>query len=91
MARRIASRFNIEIVFFGNKNKLAIASEIADKMGIPINQIVYIGDSDNDMLLLEKADLGIVPADGTILARESANIITNTKGGSGVLWKRLIN
>jgi 3-deoxy-D-manno-octulosonate 8-phosphate phosphatase (KDO 8-P phosphatase) len=85
IAKFIVKRFGVKIAFFGAKNKLQTITEFTEKNGINIKSIIYIGDSDNDVDLLEAVGLGIAPADGTFKARNSARVITDAKGGSGVL------
>lgn len=89
IARFIARRFGIEKVFFGAKQKLKVLNEAAPELNLDIKNIVYIGDSDNDIELLEAAGLGIAPRDGTFRAKQSAKVITDAKGGTGVLLEVL--
>jgi 3-deoxy-D-manno-octulosonate 8-phosphate phosphatase (KDO 8-P phosphatase) len=85
MARLIAKRFGIEVVFFDAKNKLKIFSKAASSLGVEIKNVIFIGDSDNDIELLEAAGLGIAPSDGTFRAKQASKVITEAKGGTGVL------
>jgi 3-deoxy-D-manno-octulosonate 8-phosphate phosphatase (KDO 8-P phosphatase) len=85
MARLIAKRFGITTVYFGAKDKIKVMAAITEEMGIAAKNSIYIGDSDSDIPLLELAGLGIAPSDATFRARQSAKLITEAKGGSGVL------
>jgi YrbI family 3-deoxy-D-manno-octulosonate 8-phosphate phosphatase len=85
MAKMIAKRFGIARVYFGAKDKVKAMAEISRETGIDAKDVLYIGDSDNDVALLELVGLGIAPADGTCKAKQAAKIITDTKGGCGVL------
>jgi YrbI family 3-deoxy-D-manno-octulosonate 8-phosphate phosphatase len=85
MAKLIAKRFGIKIVFFGAKNKLKIFTGAVSSLGVSIKNIIFIGDSDNDIELLEAVGLGIAPRDGTFRAKQAAKVITDADGGSGVL------
>ncbi|MDR2509060.1 MAG: HAD hydrolase family protein [Spirochaetaceae bacterium] len=85
IARFISSRFGIETAFFGAKNKLSVMRGWAAQAGIELSSVIFIGDSDNDIELLEAAGLGIAPHDGTFRAKQAAKVITDAKGGTGVL------
>jgi YrbI family 3-deoxy-D-manno-octulosonate 8-phosphate phosphatase len=85
MARLIAARFGINIAYFGAKDKIKVMAGITEEMGIPVKNIIYIGDSDSDVSLLELAGIGIAPFDAAFRAKQTAKLITDARGGSGVL------
>jgi len=87
MARIVAKRFSIEWAWFGIKDKVRAIDALVLKTGVPISEMAYIGDSDRDAALLEKASLGIVPKDGTPLAKRAAGFVTDAAGGGGVLFE----
>ena len=73
------------------ERKAALLEEIAMKEGIPIKQVIAIGDGANDLLMLKKAGLGVafnakpivqleVSAGQAILPRESATDQIVTQG-----------
>jgi 3-deoxy-D-manno-octulosonate 8-phosphate phosphatase KdsC-like HAD superfamily phosphatase len=47
------------------------------------NKIVYMGDGIFDAKIIEKAKLGIAPAQARIEARLAADYVTPSKGGEG--------
>jgi YrbI family 3-deoxy-D-manno-octulosonate 8-phosphate phosphatase len=85
IASFLAKRFGIELAWFGAKDKLKVMDEITKKLKVSASEIIYIGDSDNDISLLEASGLGITPRDGTFRAKNAAQVITDAKGGTGVL------
>ena len=85
MVNTLAKRFKIDRVYSGAKDKLAAMNKIAEEMDVNVNELMYIGDSDRDIPALAAVGLGIVPSDATLNARYSADYITETKGGYGVL------
>ena len=57
---------------------------LADKLNIPMSDVVAIGDQSNDLSMLAAAGMGIAMANGTEEARRIANRITqkdNNEGG----------
>ena len=85
MVRMLARRFGVERVYAGAKDKLAAMRNISEKSGIPLEGLLYIGDSDRDAPALEAVGLGIAPRDASDMARATAHYITDCSGGSGVL------
>jgi len=85
MVKVLAKRFKIERVYSGKKDKLKAMHEISEEFNVPINGLLYIGDSDRDAPALEVVGLGIAPNDATASAKAAAHIQTDSKGGFGVL------
>jgi YrbI family 3-deoxy-D-manno-octulosonate 8-phosphate phosphatase len=83
----LAKRFGIELAYLGIKDKLALISEFAKKKNISLKQIIYIGDSNADVALIESVGLGIAPADAASVAKKAAGLITLSNGGMGVLFE----
>jgi len=85
MARAVTKRFNVTKAYYGKKDKQAAMNEISVEFGIPVAEMLYIGDSDRDAPALEIVGLGIAPSDASDKAKSAANILTDSKGGHGVL------
>ena len=85
MVRVLAKRFFIERVYAGAKDKLQAMKEISKEFNIPLDGLLYIGDSDRDAPALEAVGLGIVPCDASEKALAAAHVKTDSKGGYGVL------
>lgn len=75
MVRRIAERFGVEKVLEGAKDKLAALQSLSQDMGIPLNSICYVGDSDRDAPALQAAGLGLAPHTASAAARNAADCV----------------
>ena len=85
MVKVLAKRFNIDRVYAGAKDKLKAMQDISLEFDIPINSLVYIGDNDRDVPALEAVGLSIAPNDASENAKSAAQVLTESKGGYGVL------
>lgn len=66
---------NIEINPVG-VNKGSALRSLADSLGIPMSQVMAIGDNDNDISMLRTAGYGVAMGNATPAAREAANWLT---------------
>jgi 3-deoxy-D-manno-octulosonate 8-phosphate phosphatase (KDO 8-P phosphatase) len=80
---RRAAKLNIKLLYQGVKNKLKVANEICQKLGIQLNEIAYIGDDINDILLLDAVGISGAPANAPEYIKKRVQIVTQTSGGSG--------
>jgi YrbI family 3-deoxy-D-manno-octulosonate 8-phosphate phosphatase len=85
MARFLAQRFKVERLYTGAKDKVAAIRAVEADIGIPLNKLIYIGDSDRDAPALEAIGLGIAPFDASLKAKNAADVLTQSRGGFGVL------
>jgi YrbI family 3-deoxy-D-manno-octulosonate 8-phosphate phosphatase len=85
MVNAIAKRFKVEKVYAGAKDKLFTMAKIAEELGVSVESLLYIGDSDRDAPALEAVGLGIAPRDASANALNAADVVTESKGGYGVL------
>lgn len=74
---------NIEIIPRGMNKGKAIASLAAD-LGIPMSQVMTLGDNDNDVPMLACAGYGVAMGNATPAALSAANWITLPHDESGV-------
>jgi len=58
---------------------------IAERMGIDVEEFVAIGDSENDIELLEVAGFGIAVANADLKLKEVADMVTSKPDGDGVV------
>ena len=82
VARR-AEKLKIDYVFQGARNKLSIATELCQKLGITLNDIAYIGDDIVDMELLKVAGISGAPANAPTYVKALCNMVLTKKGGEG--------
>ena len=85
MARFLAQRFRVERLYTGAKDKLAALRAIEAELGIPLSSMIYIGDCDRDASALKAVGLGIAPSDASQCAKAASDVITQYRGGFGVL------
>jgi Cof subfamily protein (haloacid dehalogenase superfamily) len=64
-------------------NKGTAIQAVVEKLGIDPARTIGIGDSDNDLEMLETAGIGIAMGNGNEHAREKADIITDNIGDDG--------
>ena len=72
-----------EMLPFGT-NKAAALKELAEKLGIEREEIMTIGDGNNDVEMLEFAGIGVAMGNGTESAKKAANYVTDTNENNGV-------
>jgi len=91
MVDALAKRFGINVVFAGAKDKQKAMIRISDEFDIPLSKMVYIGDSDRDAPALKVVGLAVAPSDASPNAKNAAQILTESKGGGGVLLEVVNN
>ena len=80
-------RFPWDLFYKGNKTKQKTLEEIAERTGISLREICYVGDGKYDVDALRCAGLGICPADAIDRAKDAADIVLQHAGGQGCLWE----
>jgi 3-deoxy-D-manno-octulosonate 8-phosphate phosphatase (KDO 8-P phosphatase) len=80
---RRANKLKIEMVHQGVTDKLAVAKDIADQMGIHLSEIAFIGDDIGDIKLLEACGISGSPANAPQYVKDKATIVTKKMGGEG--------
>lgn len=82
---RRATELGITLLRQGAEDKLAAVLEIIETLGIPREQIAYIGDDLPDLPAIRFVGLGVAVADACDLVRQSAAVVTRSAGGSGAV------
>ena len=80
-----AKKINIFKVYSGIKQKDTTLNQICTKFKVAPNEIVFIGDDINDEKIMKLVGLSFAPSDATQTTKNIADIITNARGGQGVL------
>ena len=83
--RRRAEKLKLDILETGCTDKIAAVKRICEERRISINNVCYIGDDINDVELIKLVGLGCSPADAMPEVKASADFITKTNGGDGVI------
>ncbi len=85
IVRRRAEKLKIDYLFMGVKDKLKVAGELCDKLGLNLTQdVAYIGDDINDIPLLKKVRISAAPANAPEYVKPYAKWNLKKKGGEGV-------
>ena len=84
VARR-AKKLKVAACFLGVKDKVSQMREWLGQEGIEFAELAVVGDEINDLPLLKRAGLAFCPKDANPVVVETVNVVTDTKGGEGVL------
>jgi 3-deoxy-D-glycero-D-galacto-nononate 9-phosphatase len=85
IVRRRAEKLKIEYLFMGVKDKLKVAKELSDKLGLDITRdVAYIGDDINDIPLLKKVRISATPTNAPEYVKSFAKWSLSKRGGEGV-------
>lgn len=82
VARR-SEKLKIDYLFQGVKNKLSCAQALADKLGITLEDIAFIGDDINDIKLLNAVGFSGTPANAPSYIKSKVNYVSEVRGGEG--------
>ena len=80
-----AKKINVFKVYSGIKQKDKILNQICTKFKVTPDETTFIGDDVNDEKIMKLVGLSFAPSDATQTIKNIADIITNAKGGQGVL------
>ena len=72
-------------LYDGIQKKEVMVEKISKELNILPSEMCYIGDDVNDVEILKKVGLAIVPNDAIDLTKKISKIITKTNSGKGVL------
>lgn len=78
-----AKKMKVEKLFDGVIKKEMILQKICDKFKVTPKNIAYIGDDVNDLELLKRVGLSVVPRDGIKEAIKICDYCCENKGGQG--------
>lgn len=81
----VCEKMHPDFCFTGCKNKREKLEEIAEKEGMALSDICYIGDGRYDLEALKIAGLGVCPADAVKEVKQASDIVLDRVGGNGCL------
>jgi 3-deoxy-D-manno-octulosonate 8-phosphate phosphatase (KDO 8-P phosphatase) len=84
VARR-AEKLTIPELHQGVMDKLPAIRAMADRYGLNLNQVAYIGDDVNDLEALTAVGFSASPADGMPQVRAAVDYVCEKKGGEGAV------
>ena len=80
-----AEELDVDYVYQGVTDKKQCLIEIAEKMGIALDNIIYVGDDINDIEAIKAVGLGCCVANGMPEVKAVAKYVTAMPGGSGAI------
>ena len=80
---RRAKKINVDFLYQGVTDKLAVVKEIVEKLGITPDDVCYIGDDIYDLDAIRYVGLSAVPRDAMSECKSAADYICHLKGGEG--------
>lgn len=91
--RGLTDEFDVEVVYTGfayhvknrDVDKGRALRRVAEELGYEREETVAIGDSENDVSLIEAAGIGVAVANAHDVAKRVADIVTEAEYGDGVL------
>jgi YrbI family 3-deoxy-D-manno-octulosonate 8-phosphate phosphatase len=78
-------KLTIPEVHQGVMDKLSLVRDMADRHGLSMEQVAYIGDDVNDVATLEAVGFSATPADGMPQAVAVVDYVCEKKGGEGAV------
>lgn len=84
IVRRRAEKLKIDFLYQGVRNKVEVASQICQQLGITLDEVAFIGDDLGDIELLKAVGVSGVPASAPAYIRKLAKIPLSKNGGEGV-------
>lgn len=89
MVPRFAAKLGIQDVFVGCKDKASALVEFAERCGVALAEVCFMGDDVNDVPALMIAGVPAVPANAHYTAADRAAIRTRAEGGNGAVRELL--
>lgn len=86
---RLAAKLNIRHVWQGCREKEAALREFAEKCGLGLAEVCFMGDDINDVAALRIAGYSAAPADAHESALSVAGLVTQRPAGRGAVREML--
>ena len=81
----IAERFGVSAVVRGAKDKVKALVDLASRLGVGLDEVCFVGDSDRDAAAMQQVALGLAPANATPAAKAAAHRVLAARGGDGAV------
>jgi 3-deoxy-D-manno-octulosonate 8-phosphate phosphatase (KDO 8-P phosphatase) len=82
---RFATKMSLTDISKGCKDKAAALRAFAERNGLALEEICFMGDDVNDLCAMELAGMPAAPADARPKVREAARVVTKAPGGNGAV------
>ena len=85
IVKQWAKKMNVKKLYDGIVKKEQVLKKICSEFKVKVEEIAFIGDDVNDVKLLEKVGLAVMPNDGIRQLRIICDYRCKARGGEGVL------
>ena len=82
---RFARKMGIQDIFQGCKDKAGALREFAERHGLSLEEVCYVGDDVNDLPAFAIAGLAAAPGDAHPKAKQAAAYVAQAGGGRGAV------
>ena len=82
---RFATKMNLGDITKGCKDKATALRGFAERQGLALDEICFMGDDVNDLAAMELAGLSAAPGNARHAARAKADVVTQAFGGNGAV------
>lgn len=83
LMRRRAAKMGVVELHQAATDKVAVMEELLQRLGLDWSQAAYLGDDRGDLALLARVGVSACPADAIAEARDTVDMVLNTRGGEG--------
>lgn len=88
--KRRAKKLGVDHFYQNQKDKLSTLKGLCTELGIGLDEVAYIGDAHNDLLVLQAVGFAACPSNAYDFVKEIPGIFQlKTKGGDGVVREYL--
>lgn len=85
MVERRACELGLHHVIQGRDDKFTALTKLASDLNLSMDECAYMGDDLPDLKAIREAGLGISVSNGVIMVRQTADFVTNQRGGNGAV------
>ena len=82
---RFATKMNLGDITKGCKDKATALRQFAERQGLALDEICFMGDDVNDLAAMDSAGMSAAPCNARPEAREKADVVTRASGGEGAV------
>jgi 3-deoxy-D-manno-octulosonate 8-phosphate phosphatase (KDO 8-P phosphatase) len=80
-----AEELRIDYLVQGSRGKLPAAMEAADKAGVGMDEVLFMGDDIVDLAVMRKCGLAVAVRNARRVVRDAAHYVTASSGGRGAV------
>lgn len=85
VVQRRSDELGVDYIHQGVSEKLPIVRDIAERHGVPLERVAYLGDDLPDLPVIREVGLGVAVADAAQELLDAAGHVTHTRGGRGAV------